>query len=158
MNISVVFGTSCAIALAACTLSAPKPAEIRRYEPAANIPQTYKSAGLKRIWTLEEWPGFTPDALRTTKAEINLTALPHVSAYMGCNRMMFSADTSPHQSEQGSISIGPVAATRMLCQGNMDLEMSFAARIGSFTHYRLNGSRLVLENEDGKKAVFIARD
>lgn len=159
MNTSVFFGISCAVVLTACTLPALNPAEALLQQPAAaNSRQMSEPADLKRIWTLESWPGFSAGTLKNSQAEINLTALPHVSAHMGCNRMMFSAETTPPQAAQGEIFIGPVAATRMLCQGNMDLEMSFATHIGSFTHYRIDGRKLVLENKEGKKAVFTLRD
>lgn len=113
---------------------------------------------LNRVWMLDEWPGFTREQLHQAKAEMNFTALPHVSAYMGCNRMMFEADVSQSSRTEGRLAFGAVASTRKLCFDGMALEQDFGNRIGSFTHYKLEGHRLILQNGQGQTARFVAQD
>lgn len=147
------------VLLAACAAPFQSEPNAMQQQPAQTLPtQAEQQTALKRVWMLDQWPDFQRNTLHAAKAEVRLTALPHASAYMGCNRLMFSAEAVPATATQGSIAIGPVAATRMLCQGKMDLEMNFAAHIGSFTRYRIEGHRLILENPEGKTAVFIAQD
>lgn len=62
------------------------------------------------------------------------------------------------QQREGRIRFGSVAATRMYCDGRMKLEADFSSRIGSFTRYRLDGHYLILQNNQGQSARFVAQD
>lgn len=140
MNWKPLFAAACLTVLGGCAASS---------EPAPD---------LKRVWMLDEWPGFSREQLHQAKAEMNFTGLPNVSAYMGCNRMMFEADIADSSPTEGRLAIGVIASTRKLCADGMALEQDFGNRIGSFTRYRIEGHRLILENEQGQTAEFVAQD
>lgn len=124
---------------------------------AAN-PAPVAEPGLKRVWVVSEWPGFTREQLTAAQARIDFSALPHGGAYMGCNQLRFQvAETDPLQAS-GHLSIGPVAATRMHCPDRMDLEQAFGQQFHRFTHYRLAGHRLTLEDGEGRTIRLIAED
>lgn len=124
----------------------------------AAAPEQVAEPGLKRVWMVSEWPGFTREALTAAQARLDLSALPHGGAYMGCNRLMFQvADVHPLRAS-GSLNIGPVTATRMHCPGRMDLEQAFSQHFHRFQHYRLSGHRLTLEDAEGNTIRLIAQD
>lgn len=133
---------ACLAALCACAVP-PTPA------PAPN---------LKRVWMLDEWPGFSRETLHQAQASLNLTGLPHASAYMGCNRIMLRVEPAGDAQAEGAVAISAVASTLKMCIGNMALEQDFGRRIGSFKHYRLEGHRLILEDGKGAAARFVAQD
>ena len=99
-------------------------------------------------------PGFTRAQLVAARAEMDLRALPRVSAYMGCNRLMLNAETLT----QEQISFGGVASTRMYCAENGALEQAFAQRIAGRFGYRVEGHRLVLRDAAGGEMHFVAQD
>ena len=140
---------ACTLLLAACTAGQAAP----QSESAQNT-----QLGLKRQWMLEQWPGFGREELQRLQAGIDLTSLPQAGGSMGCNRLMFSVETAAPQQREGRIRFGSVAATRMYCDDRMKLEADFSSRIGSFTRYRLKGHYLILQNDQGQSARFVAQD
>lgn len=124
---------------------------------AAN-PAPVAEPGLKRVWTVREWPGFTREQLTTAQARIDLSALPHGGAYMGCNQLGVQvAETDPLQAN-GHLNIGPATATRMYCPERMDLEQAFGQQFHRFSRYRLAGHRLTLEDAEGRTIRLTAED
>ncbi|WP_304335133.1 META domain-containing protein [Conchiformibius steedae] len=110
-------------------------------------------AALKRVWMLTKLDGFSKDRLVALKAEMNWTNLPAAGVYMGCNRLMFQAKPQA----DGKVSFGPVAATRMYCAEQMDVESAFAAALPTVTHYQIQGHHLILRGSKGEMH-FVAQD
>lgn len=75
-----------------------------------------------------------------------------INGSAGCNTYM-----GPYQSDGQSLTIGPLATTRMLCaQPVMDQETAFLAALGKATHYQFESGRLVLRDASGAtQATFV---
>ncbi|MDO5058502.1 MAG: META domain-containing protein [Neisseria sp.] len=153
MSFKTVLSIGCLALLTACSSTAPNPGN-----NTAAASENTDALGLKRVWMLDEWPGFTREQLLSAKAKMDLTNLPRGSAFMGCNYMMFQAEAANPNQAESRLKIGPVAATRKLCMDNMDLELAFGSRINEFTDYRLEGHRLILRNAKGETVRFVAQD
>lgn len=69
-----------------------------------------------------------------------------------CNRLMASYDAT----ERRELSIGPVAATRMLCRDGA-LEVEFLAVLEQVTHYEMDGPMLMLLCDGSLVALFEAK-
>lgn len=75
-----------------------------------------------------------------------------ISGIGACNRIMGGFTTD----DKNSLKIGPLATTRMACEG-MDKEMEFLQAIESATRYDMDGPMLMLLNGEVLKAVFQAK-
>lgn len=133
---------SAALLLAACTT------------PQAPKQVSDNPAQIKRVWMLVEMEGFSRDQLIAAKAKMDWTELPRIHAYMGCNQLMFSAETT----DAGRIGFSSAAATRMYCGPAMQLEQTFLKKLNSINGYTVQGHELILSSPQGKPIHFIAED
>lgn len=77
-----------------------------------------------------------------------------VNGFSGCNNFMGS-----FQTQEGKLTMGPVAGTRKMCAKGMDQEMAFLAALESFASYQVHGETLIVKNNMGKVvARFESRD
>ena len=95
-------------------------------------------------WTLVALDGGGPVAAqRLPTAEFGTDS---VSGLAGCNRYRGGFSTGPG----GTLSIGPLAATKMACRGPlMDLERAFMQRLQAVNGYRLEDGTLLLDYDTG---------
>ncbi|MDQ1098115.1 MULTISPECIES: META domain-containing protein [Chryseobacterium] len=113
---------------------------------------------VQREWMLVSFGTFSKEELTKSKAAINLTAPEkngkiHGGAFMGCNRMFFTAEFG----SGNKLTISDVGGTMMACS-NMQLETSFAAFFKKMNRYRTEGQYLILSDENGDSMKFIAAD
>lgn len=131
-----------AAGLAACSAGVLSSAE--------NMPQP----NIKRVWMLADFEGFSREQLVAADAKMDWTRLPRVYAYMGCNQLMMEAK----QEGGDRIVFGSGVSTRMYCEETMRLEQTFMNYIAGTKNYRIEGHTLILRNEAGKEARFVAQD
>lgn len=117
-----------------------------------------KNPFIQREWMLVSFNDFTKDQLIKNKAGINLTTKKEGNkirggAFMGCNRMFFTAEFK----NNGKVEISGLGSTMMACQ-NMDLETAFSKKIEKITKYSLEGHFLTLYDDSGNKMKFVAAD
>jgi heat shock protein HslJ len=67
-----------------------------------------------------------------------------VSGTGGCNRF-----GGPIAIEDDAVKIGPLIATRMMCEGKMETETAYFAALEAARSFALEGDNLVLKGEDG---------
>ena len=96
----------------------------------------------------------------STEPEITLTYSDGaIHGASGCNR--YHAGVTEGE-QPGSLSIGPVAGTRMACPTEvMDLENRYLAALEGVTAYRFNAGRLVLSYQQGEthsSLIFVATE
>lgn len=70
----------------------------------------------------------------------------------GCNRFF-----GGYTVEDGTIRIGPIAATKMGCPGKYELETSFLAALQAATAYELDGTKLVLFGARGEELARLVK-
>jgi heat shock protein HslJ len=78
-----------------------------------------------------------------------------LSGSAGCNRY-----TATYAAQEQSLTIGPVAATRMMCAdpaGVMEQEAHFLKALESVATYRIDGDRLELRTADDALALSLSR-
>jgi heat shock protein HslJ len=97
------------------------------------------------------------DAIRSVVLDTELTATfqPDGSVFGrgGCNSF-----TGGYATEGASISIGPLASTRMACEEEtMDQETGYFAALESATRWEQVGGKLTLLNAEGQQAVSFER-
>jgi heat shock protein HslJ len=73
---------------------------------------------------------------------MNLSEDGSMTGNGGCNQL-----SSEFTSEDGSISIGEIASTRMFCEGLMELEAGFTTGLDVVTRYEISGDRLQLSDD-----------
>lgn len=117
-----------------------------------------KNPYLQRQWMMVSFDTFTKDQLIAHKAEFNLTSRMEKgkiqgSAYMGCNRMFFSAEFK----KGGKMKISKGVSTEKACQ-DMALETAFQKKIETMTTYSVEGHFLTLSDEKGNLMKFVAAD
>jgi heat shock protein HslJ len=66
-----------------------------------------------------------------------------VSGSAGCNNY-----TGGYKTDGGSMTIGPVAATRMFCDGAMDQETAYFVLLEQVDSYKVSGNELTLSSGD----------
>jgi heat shock protein HslJ len=71
-----------------------------------------------------------------------------VSGSGGCNRF-----TGPIAIEDDAVQIGPLASTRMMCEGKTKIEGKYFAALEAARTFALDGETLVLKGEDGDVLV-----
>lgn len=133
--------------LAACSANQPA---LLTHQNTMPTPTTT----LKRVWILTYLSGFTQKQLIAANAQMDWTQLPHSSANMGCNNLMFESKIN----DKTHISFSSIAATRMYCPKAMKLEQDFMQTLSQMTHYTIQGHQLILSNDHGDKIEFIAQD
>lgn len=67
----------------------------------------------------------------------------------GCNG--FSATFSAN--EEGQIAFGPIAATKMACDGIMETEYAYFEALSKVVQYSTEGGQLMLSSADGKTSL-----
>ena len=67
-----------------------------------------------------------------------------VSGTGGCNQF-----NGPITIEDDAVQIGPLASTRMMCEGKADVETQYFAALQEARTFTLDGEVLVLKAEDG---------
>lgn len=130
-----------ALTLAACTSPAANPSATPSEKQAETRQPT--GGGLAARWRVVGFSGFSERDLADKNAFLDLSNMPKAYGSMGCNNLMFQAETDG----KGKIDFGAIAATRMLCE-DMKLEEAFS-RMKSVWQYRFDGGDLILE-QNGK--------
>jgi putative lipoprotein len=78
-----------------------------------------------------------------------LAAEKRAAGFSGCNRFSGQYETSSTTESDGSITIGPIAGTRMACpKGRGDIERPYLAMLARVTAYRLREGTLTLLDGD----------
>lgn len=97
-------------------------------------------------WQLSQLNGQAVNVDSTTPNRPHLVFSPElrVSGATGCNRLMGQAKVSGH-----SISLAPLATTRMACIGE-NLEMPFVEALNNTQQFQLKDNQLVLKDATGK--------
>lgn len=117
-----------------------------------------KNEKIQRQWMLVSFKDFTKEELVERKAEINLTSefrdkKIQGSAFMGCNRMFFTAEIK----SENKIEISGLGSTLMACE-NMKLEDDFSKEFKKVTKYQVEGHFLTMTDAQGNKMKFVADD
>ena len=135
---------SATLLLAACNSTAqPKPAAPSKPTPTA---QSAAPVPIRQVWQLTELSGFKGEI--PANAKMDWTKLPNAYAYMGCNHMNFHA-----QATSGSLKLGEMTSTAMLCENNQ-LEDAFATAMKRVSRYEINGQTLILRGKNGVQIKF----
>ncbi len=71
-----------------------------------------------------------------------------VSGTGGCNRF-----SGPISIEDDAIQIGPLASTKMVCEGKSEIEAQYFAALEAARSFVIDGDLLTLEAEDGHVLV-----
>lgn len=71
-----------------------------------------------------------------------------VSGTGGCNRFK-----GPISIEDDAIQIGPLAATKMMCEGKSEIEAQYFAALEAARSFAVQGDTLTLKAEDGHDLV-----
>lgn len=116
------------------------------------------NAQIQRQWMLVSFKNFTKEELVNSKAEINLTSeikdkKIQGGAFMGCNRMFFTAEIK----SKDKIEISGVGSTLMACE-NMKLEDEFSNELKKVKYYLVEGHFLTLTDDQGNQMKFVAAD
>lgn len=131
---------SATILLAACnSVAQPKPAQPQSAPAAQSAAPA--PAPIRQAWRLTELSGFKGEI--PTNAKMDWTKLPNAYAYMGCNHMNFHA-----QATSGSLKLGEMTSTIMLCENNQ-LEDAFTTAMKRVSRYEINGQTLILRGKNG---------
>ena len=129
---------SATLLLAACN-SVAQPQSAPTAQSAAPVP-------IRQAWRLTELSGFKGDI--PANAKMDWTKLPNAYAYMGCNHMNFHA-----QAASGSLKLGEMTSTVMLCENNQ-LEDAFTTAMKRVSRYEINGQTLILRGKNGVQIKF----
>lgn len=88
-----------------------------------------------------------------TPAELTFGVDGTVSGFAGCNRF-----TGSYETDGKTLSVGPLAVTRMLCPpAQMDLEALVVAGLSGAARVERDGPRLSLFDEDGELTLTMKR-
>lgn len=71
-----------------------------------------------------------------------------VSGTGGCNRF-----SGPITIEDDAVQIGPLAATKMMCEGKSEIEAQYFSALEAARSFVSNGDTLTLKGEDGRDLV-----
>lgn len=117
-----------------------------------------KNPQLQREWMLVSFRDYAKQDLMKHKAGINLTApVEHRkikgSAFMGCNRMFFSAEFK----DKDKLKISGLGSTMMACPA-MKLEDDFSKNLKNMTAYSVEGHFLTLKDDQGNTMKFVEAD
>lgn len=116
------------------------------------------NAQIQRQWMLVSFKNYTKEELVKSKAEINLFSeikdkKIQGGAFMGCNRMFFTAEIK----SKDKIEISGVGSTLMACE-NMKLEDEFSKEFKKVKNYQIEGHFLILSDEESNQMKFVAAD
>ena len=79
-----------------------------------------------------------------------LDTSPHkVSGVAGCNRFFGPISVSPPD----GVKIGPLATTRMMCQGDLALERDYLAALAAARTFAIEDGALILKGDGGAALV-----
>lgn len=133
-----------AFVLAACSTPADKllPNQPQASSDKSSESHQMKMPTLAAKWRVVAFNKFTEKDLAGTDAYLDLSEMPKAYGKMGCNGMMFQANTIGSD----KIDFGHIAVSMMLCE-DMKLEDAFL-RKQSVWNYRFEGNDLILEQKD----------
>ncbi|WBV59377.1 META domain-containing protein [Chryseobacterium camelliae] len=123
-----------------------------------NIPIDTSKYHIQREWMLVSLGSFTKADLMKNEAKIDLTAKQEEGkirggAYMGCNRMSFTAEFK----NNGKVKFLGLLSTMKACQ-NMELENEFRKKFETMIKYTVEGHFLTLSDDKGNVMKFVASD
>ena len=132
-----------AFVLVACSTPADKPLPSQPHISSAKSSESYqvKMPTLAARWRVVAFNKFTEKDLAGTDAYLDFSKMPKAYGKMGCNGMMFQANTIGSD----KIDFGHIAVSMMLCE-DMKLEDAFL-RKQSIWNYRFDGNDLILEQK-----------
>lgn len=132
-----------AFVLAACSTPADKllPNQPQASSDKSSESHQMKMPTLAAKWRVVAFNKFTEKDLAGTDAYLDLSEMPKAYGKMGCNGMMFQANTIGSD----KIDFGHIAVSMMLCE-DMKLEDAFLRRQGIW-NYRFDGNDLILEQK-----------
>ena len=132
-----------AFVLAACSTPADKPLPNQPQASSAKSSESHqmKMPTLADKWRVVAFNKFTEKDLAGTDAYLDLSEMPKAYGKMGCNGMMFQANTIGSD----KIDFGHIAVSMMLCE-DMKLEDAFLHK-QSVWNYRFDGNDLILEQK-----------
>jgi heat shock protein HslJ len=113
---------------------------------------------IQRQWMMISFKNFTKEQLVKSKSEINLTSAIkdgkiQGTAFMGCNRMFFTAEIK----SKNKIEFSGIGSTLMACE-NMKLEDEFSKELKKMKNYTVEGHFLTVTDNKGSIMRFIAAD
>lgn len=76
-------------------------------------------------------------------------AMDKVSGTGGCNRFFGPIELS----DEDKVKIGPLATSRMMCEGKMNIERDYLAALGAARTFELQDGTLVLKGDGGTALV-----
>ena len=129
--------------LAACSTPADKllPNQPQVSSDKSSESHQMKMPTLAAKWRVVSFNKSTEKDLAGTDAYLDLSEMPKAYGKMGCNGMMFQANTIGSD----KIDFGHIAVSMMLCE-DMKLENAFLRRQGIW-NYRFDGNDLILEQK-----------
>ena len=132
-----------AFVLVACSTPADKPLSSQPHISSSKSSESHqmKIPTLAAKWRVVAFNKFTEKDLAGTDAYLDLSEMPKAYGKMGCNGMMFQANTIGSD----KIDFGHIAVSMMLCE-DMKLEDAFL-RKQSVWNYRFDGNDLILEQK-----------
>ena len=132
-----------AFVLVACSTPADKPLSSQPHITTSKSSKSnqMKMPTLAAKWRVVSFNKFTEKDLAGTDAYLDLSEMPKAYGKMGCNGMMFQANTIGSD----KIDFGHIAVSMMLCE-DMKLEDAFLRRQGIW-NYRFDGNDLILEQK-----------
>ena len=132
-----------AFVLAACSTPADKllPNQPQASSDKSSESHQMKMPTLAAKWRVVAFNKFTEKDLAGTDAYLDLSEMPKAYGKMGCNGMMFQANTIGSD----KIDFGHIAVSMMLCE-DMKLEDAFLRRQGIW-NYHFDGNDLILEQK-----------
>jgi heat shock protein HslJ len=101
------------------------------------------------LWTLVGYGD--PSGLSEVEAGTTITAVfdeQDITGSAGCNSY-----TASYSTQDGQISVGPAATTRMACPAGMDQETAYLEALQQSSTYQVLGQQLTLSNEAGDGAL-----
>lgn len=119
-------------------------------QDVAAVPKDYKPAfpniELKK-WYLTEYT-YNGRSIKVGKEGVPMVTIANgtISGHSGCNK--FNADVALQ--DDGTLSIGDIAATKMLCQGKMTMENWFFELLKTANSYSVNKVFLEMEGDKGQ--------
>lgn len=119
-------------------------------EDARRVPQWYKPAFPKielKKWYLTEY-GYKGRSIKVGKADIPMITIANgkISGHSGCNK--FSSAITLQ--EDGTLSLGELTSTKMLCQGKMTQESRFFELLESANAYSVNKVFMEITGDKGQ--------
>lgn len=91
--------------------------------------------------------------LDPSRTEFVVLETDAIAMWVGCNRMRSSIDV-----DDGSVTLGPVAMTRMACPPPLDAaERAFTEALEAVSTVRLNERQIELADADGDAVIVLER-